>query len=133
MALKDFIIVPLEEINIKKRLRIESKEIEKLAESIKKYGLLNPIIISRDKTLIAGYRRFLAVKLLGMDYIEARIVDVKDEIMETELEIEENVQRSQFTEEELLIAMNKLNRLQRPNFFIRIWRKIVAFFVRNKS
>lgn len=128
MALESFVEIPIEEIKIKKRLRAENKGIEELAASIEKYGLLNPIIVGTDKTLIAGYRRLLAVKLLGGQSIEARIVEIKDAVHAVELEIEENTRRCQFSEEEIMMAMNKLNKLKRPNIFIRILNKLLSFF-----
>lgn len=127
MAL-NFEEILVDEIKINKRFRLENKDIGELAESIKKYGLLNPIIIGKDKTLIAGYRRLQAVKLLGNKTIEARIVDITDEIHAAEVEMEENIQRRQFTEEEILLAMNKLNKLKTPGFFTGVWNKISSAF-----
>jgi len=45
------------------------RNVNKLAESIKKVGLLQPIVIASNKTVIDGHRRLMACKLLEMDTI----------------------------------------------------------------
>ena len=60
----------------------------------KKNGLINPILLTSEGELIAGYRRYLACKKLGMKTIDAKIVEVEDL---KELEIDENLARKDFT------------------------------------
>jgi ParB/RepB/Spo0J family partition protein len=45
-------------------LKIEQHEIKQLAENIKSIGQLQPVLLSKDNYLIAGYRRFNAFKYL---------------------------------------------------------------------
>ncbi len=120
--------IPIKAIKVKKRARENLTGINELADSLKKYGLFNPIIINSDKVLIAGQRRLEAAKLLGWDTIEATIIPITDKTSAMEIEIEENLQRQQFTDEELLNAFTKLNRLKNPNIFLRIWNRIIRFF-----
>ncbi|MCK8625091.1 ParB/RepB/Spo0J family partition protein [Apilactobacillus sp. M161] len=69
-----------------------------LAESIKKSGVFQPIIVRVDKTntnayqILAGERRFRASKLAGKDSIPAIIRTISDEQM-MEIAILENLQR----------------------------------------
>ena len=122
--------IPIEKIKVRQRARKEFIEIEELAESLNRVGLLNPIIVDQNKVLIAGQRRLEAAKKLGWKTIEARVLSVEDESLALDIEIEENVQRQQFSNEELLNAFTRLNRLKNPGFFVRIWRSIKAFFKR---
>ena len=122
--------IPIEEVKIRQRARKEFIEIEELAESLNRVGLLNPIIVDQNKVLIAGQRRLEAAKKLGWKTIEARVLSVEDESLALDIEIEENVQRQQFSDEELLNAFTRLNRLKNPGFFVRVWRSIKAFFKR---
>ena len=46
------------------------EHIEELAKSIAEVGLLNPITVDRDYTLIAGLHRLEAAKSLGWAEIE---------------------------------------------------------------
>lgn len=122
--------ISIADIKIHKRAREEVLEIEELAESIKRFGLLNPIIVDTNYILVAGYRRLEAVKRLGWSSINANIIEIKDGISALELEIEENIQRIQFSDEELLNAFKKLNRIKNPGLFKRILQAIIHFFKR---
>jgi len=122
--------IPIEEVKIRQRARKEFIEIEELAESLNRVGLLNPIIVDQNKVLIAGQRRLEAAKKLGWKTIDAKVISVEDESLALDIEIEENVQRQQFSDEELLNAFTRLNRLKNPGFFVRLWRAIKAFFKR---
>lgn len=44
----------------------DKKQIEKLKESIKKFGFLTPVLIDKDKNIIAGHGRTKAAKELGL-------------------------------------------------------------------
>ena len=78
------------------RTSFKKDELEELAESIKKNGLLSPILvrtIGEKYQIIAGERRYQACKMLGMKKVPIRIRDVDDE--ETIiLALVENIQRS---------------------------------------
>ncbi len=120
--------VPIASIKVKNRARKDIQEIEELADSIKRNGLLNPIIIDQNNVLIAGERRLRAMKLLGRTQIEATVVSIENSAQALEIEIEENTQRQSFTQEELLKAYTKLNRRQHPNVLLRFWRWIIESF-----
>ncbi len=117
--------VPIDKIKVKRRARKDIQEIEELADSIQRHGLLNPIIIDENNVLIAGERRLRAMKFLGRNQIDANIVSVKNAAEALEIEIEENTQRQNFSDEELRRAYTKLNRIQQANIFVRFWRYLV--------
>lgn len=120
--------IAIEDIKIRRRVRVNLDNVEELMESIRHYGLLNPITVNAKYELIAGRRRLEAAKRLGWRSISATVLDDTDRISELELEIEENTQRNDFTEAELLAAYTRLEKMRNPNVFVRIWRAIVAFF-----
>ncbi len=122
--------IEIKDIKVKNRMRKELLDIKELAESIKRLGLLTPIAVDEHNVLIAGQRRLEAAKLLGWESITAVIIPVKDATKALEMEIEENVQRQQFTDEELLSAFARLNRMRNPNIFIKVWRAIKIFLKR---
>lgn len=127
MAIKD---IEISSIKVKKRIREKNVSIQPLVESIQKYGLLEPIVIDQNNRLVAGFRRLEACKQLGYKTILANVVDVDDVEKFLLLELEENICRFQFSEEELLKAKKKLNKIRHPNFFVWLWRKIVSFFTK---
>lgn len=96
----------LEDIKWDKRYREDFTGIEDLAESIKDKGVLQPITVSTDMTLLAGERRVRAAKLAGLTKIPALVRKVDGEIDAREIELMENVFRRDFTwlEEANLIA-----------------------------
>lgn len=100
----DHIVVP-------DRFRQEEGDIVELAESIKKYGLLQPIVIDSEGKLVAGARRLAAVKLLGVTEIEYRQKGRLTEIERRSMEVEENIRRKQFTWQEEVRAKQELHRL----------------------
>ena len=74
------------------RREIESKDIKDLAKSISEIGLLNPITVAPDHTLIAGLHRLEAATLLGWTEIECTVSDLSG--LRAELaEIDENFMR----------------------------------------
>lgn len=128
-------LIPIEEIKIKKRIRKDLGDLNDLKESIKLYGLLNPITINKNFELIAGERRLQATKQLGWTNINANIIDNISEAEQIEIEIEENNQRKEFTNEELLAGYKRLEHYRNPNIFYKIFlffkhliEKIEKFF-----
>lgn len=79
------------------RTQFKKEEIEELASSIEKDGLLQPILVRRmtDGTyqIIAGERRWQASKAAGLEKLPIRIKDVDDN-QALELALIENIQRS---------------------------------------
>lgn len=114
-------LVPISNIKIRRRVRKDLGNLDDLKASLRTYGLLNPITINSKYELIAGERRLTAAKELGWTNIHANIVDNLTDIEQLEMEIEENNQRKEFTDEELLEGYKRLERLRHPNIFYRIY------------
>lgn len=57
--------VVISEITATKRRQLVQEKIQELAESIEQIGLLQPVLITPDKMLIAGLHRLEACKRLG--------------------------------------------------------------------
>lgn len=78
------------------RTNFKPEEIEELAASIKRDGLLQPILVRRmgdHYEIIAGERRWQACRSLGMEMIPVRFW-MADEDKALELALVENIQRS---------------------------------------
>lgn len=91
----------IDSITVGERRREELGDIEGLARSIERYGLIHPIVIDERHTLIAGGRRLEAAKRLGWDKIEGRIFTDLSEDEKREIELEENLRRKDLTPYEL--------------------------------
>src|ERR1044071_3941190 len=71
-------------------------KVKEIAESFSRYGQFHPILITRDQVLIAGLHRIFACKSLGVQ-IAAVYRDEVDELYLREMELEENIRRSEMS------------------------------------
>ena len=90
-------VVPVGSIKVANRIRKEFGDIESLAADIKENGLINPVTLTPDGKLLAGERRLRAVKSLGWENVDARIVEDPDDMRQLSIEISENDNRKEFT------------------------------------
>ena len=101
--------LPVEEIRpnpYQPRKTFNEEALQELADSIKNYGVFQPIIVKRSikgYDLIAGERRLRASKLAGRATIPAIIKEFSDEEMR-EIALLENLQRENLTPIELAWA-----------------------------
>ena len=101
--------IPVSEIRpnpYQPRKTFNEEALNELAESIKNYGVFQPIIVKKSikgYDLIAGERRLRASKLAGMETIPAIVKEFSDEEMR-EISLLENIQRENLTAIELAWA-----------------------------
>jgi ParB family chromosome partitioning protein len=88
--------IAIKDIRVGQRKR-KAEDVSDLVESIGQLGLLQPIVVTADNRLVAGFRRLQACKQLGWTTIPAKIVQLDE--LKTELaEIDENLIRQELTE-----------------------------------
>jgi len=107
----------IEEIKLGKRFREKTRNIDTLCESIKKIGLLHPIVIDENNVLIVGLGRLRAFEELGYNEIPAtkinlgKMIDEESGFKNVErAQIDENVTRRDFAPSEAVdiwMAMEK--------------------------
>jgi len=94
------------------RKNFDVEALRELSESIKRNGLLQPIVVlERDEgyLLVAGERRLRAHKLAGLDTIKVIIADVDiDDAKLRELALIENIQRENLNAMELAHSYDEL-------------------------
>ncbi|MDR1566339.1 MAG: ParB/RepB/Spo0J family partition protein [Treponema sp.] len=120
--------IPIEDIKVKKRIRKDLGDLASLADSLKHFGQINPVVVTRNNVLIAGERRLEAAKSLGWRTINAVVMEFPDALSKLEYEVEENIQRRDFTPQEVAEATRRIYRLKNPSFFRRILNAILRFF-----
>lgn len=92
------------------RKQFDEEALEELAESIKKYGLIQPIVVAKKDgyyQIIAGERRWRASKKAGLTTIPA-IVREDDEKKNKEIALIENIQREDLNAVEKAMGMKLL-------------------------
>ncbi len=121
-------LVSIKDIKVKNRVRKDLGDLQDLMDSLRRYGLLNPITLNSKYQLIAGERRLEAAKAIGWTSINANIIDNLTPLSQLEMELEENNQRKEFTDEELLEGYKRLAALRNPSPWRRLWEALKEFF-----
>jgi len=118
--------ISVNSVLVKERVRTDMGDLTTLMDSMQKFGQLSPIVVTRKNELIAGHRRLLSARRLGWYTIDAVVVDRDSPADKLEMELAENVNRKDFSPEELVAGFRRLEKLRRPS----VGRKIRDFFGR---
>ena len=92
------------------RKTFKQESLEELAESIKTYGIIQPIVVSKKDgyySIVAGERRWRAAKLAGLEEIPAIVRD-DDEQINKEIALIENIQREDLNPFEKALGIRHL-------------------------
>ena len=100
----------IEAIKVGVRHRRDLGDIDELAASIAKVGLLHPIVVTPDGDLIAGERRLAACKHLRWDDLPVTVIPLKEIVRG---EFAENSFRKDFTISEAVAIKRALEPLER--------------------
>lgn len=93
------------------RQHFDKQALEQLAESIKNYGVLQPLVVSPEKdgyAIIAGERRWRASQIAGLKKVPV-IVRTSKELEQLEIAIVENVQRVDLSPLEQAVSIERLH------------------------
>jgi ParB/RepB/Spo0J family partition protein len=103
-------MLPMDKVKSRVQSRKRFRHIDRLASTIDKSGLHQPIVVYRDGDdyiIQNGERRYRAFKLLNKDEIPAVITDMKEGQDLTTAELLENIQRDDLTPFELSGAIKQ--------------------------
>lgn len=110
---KNIIYIPVEDIlpnRFQPRLAFDEKELNELANSIIKYGVIQPIVVrtlGEKFEIIAGERRYKASVIAGIKKIPSILMETDDNTS-AEIALLENLQRKNLTPIEEAKAYKKL-------------------------
>jgi len=93
--------VPIADINIGPRFRKDQGDLGPLVDSIKRHGLLHPVVITADRELVCGARRIEACRRIGITEIEANIISLNESSLSV-AEADENIFRKNFGVREIV-------------------------------
>ena len=96
------------------RKRFDEKRLAELAESIKQYGIIQPILVKKEGTvyrIVAGERRFRAAQIAGLKEVPVTIFKGEEEY---QVSLIENLQREDLNPIEIAEAYNEL--MERFNY-----------------
>ncbi len=116
--------LPFNSIIFGDRLRRDYRDIVELADSIAALGLIQPLTIDASNRLLAGGRRYTAIKQLidtgrWSDSVEVPVhqrsdidATMLDEAVAREIELEENLQRNDMTWQEHVAGIALIHRIR---------------------
>ena len=90
------------------RKRFDEKRLAELAESIKQYGIIQPILVKKEGTvyrIVAGERRFRAAQIAGLTQVPVTIFKGEEEY---QVSLIENLQREDLNPIEVAEAYDEL-------------------------
>ncbi|HVN54120.1 MAG TPA: ParB/RepB/Spo0J family partition protein [Anaerolineaceae bacterium] len=110
--------IPIEQIGFnprQPRTQMDAKNLKELADSIRQFGILQPLLVRREPgadryVLIAGERRLRAAALAGLTTVPVVIRSGASDEEQLELALIENLQRSDLTPFEEAEAFNLLHK-----------------------
>ena len=108
--LKTLKITDVEPNRDQPRKTFNQESLEELADSIKTYGVIQPIVVTKKDgyyAIVAGERRWRAAKLAGVEEIPAIIRD-DDEQTNKEIALIENIQREDLNPYEKALGIRQL-------------------------
>lgn len=112
---KSITSIPLDKIKARDnqpRKSFDDDSLNDLASSIKEYGLLNPIVVTKKSDyyeILAGERRYRASKLAGLEEIDAIVKEFEQKDVDV-LSLVENIQREDLKALEEAQAYQKLSK-----------------------
>lgn len=109
-TLKNLKITEVEPNRDQPRKNFDQEALEELAESIKEYGLIQPIVVTKKEGyygIVAGERRWRASKIAGLTEIPA-IIREDNERINSEISLIENMQREDLNPYEKAVGVRTL-------------------------
>lgn len=94
------------------RQRRELCNIDELAESIQRIGLINAIVITQDGVLVAGERRLTAIRQLGWTHVPVQFTDDLSDYELQTIELEENIKRENLSWQDEVSALQRFHALK---------------------
>ena len=103
-------IIEIEPNKEQPRKKFDEEELQNLSESIKQYGVIQPIIVTKKDgyyEIVAGERRWRAAKKAGLDKIPC-LIRTENEQTNREIALIENIQRKNLNPIEKAMGLRRL-------------------------
>jgi len=108
MSNETYETLSIDSITIGERFRVDYRKMEELCLSIQEHGLIQFPVIDQDNNLVTGGRRLEAARRIGWATIPVIRKQDISMIQLREMELEENIQRTDFTWQEEVNLKNEI-------------------------
>ena len=115
----------INEIQVGKRIR-KNIDLDLLKISMQAIGQLQPIIVDNQHQLVAGYRRLMVAHDLGWETIDVLMLDTASNKMKLLIEMDENITRQDFTDDELQSGYSRIRRYSKSGVFWKVVNWIIG-------
>jgi ParB family chromosome partitioning protein len=119
MTSGNFFMIPVNQVIVGDRVRKKTTNIPKVADSIRRLGLIHPIVVDLNDLLAVGAGRLEAIKLLGWTHIPAQRLEDLDPKTRMKIELEENIKRQDDLtwqeEAESVMALHEIYKSENPD------------------
>lgn len=88
-------MVAIDDIQVGTNVRTRLGNLESLVESIKRYGVIEPLVVTPTLYLIAGHRRLEAARRAGLSQVPVRILEINSPLERVVLALVENHERAE--------------------------------------
>jgi len=110
--------IPVKDIHVtRERGRKDFSDLESLVDSIRKHGLIHPIVVATREEggfeLLAGERRFRACLMLGQVEVPCMFREELSGLERKEIELEENIRRRNLVWSEEIEVLRQIDELKR--------------------
>ena len=105
-------LIKIEPNRVQPRTRFDEDSLQELAESIKQYGVIEPLVVQKRENhyeIIAGERRWRAAKIAGLKEVPVVVKEYSENEIFT-IALIENIQREDLNPIEEAMAYQKLIR-----------------------
>ena len=105
---KEFIEMPIGQIEVQGELRRNLGDMVTLENSIRKLGLLNPLIVDCQNVLICGERRLKACRSIGLQIVSVFKLDIdRNSMAALDIQSDLNLCREPFSNDDLNRMIDK--------------------------
>lgn len=125
--------VDIENIIVEDRERTDYGDIEELARSISKKGIIQPLIVDSSYRLVAGGRRYSAAIMAGKTKVPCLVGNNLSDLDRKELELLENLDRKDFSWQEEVRVIRKLHEMYKAQDSAWSGRKTADRLGKSKS
>jgi DNA modification methylase len=115
------LLIKRSEIIVRPQPRKQFSNLDELADSIRERGIIQPLVLTEDKVLLCGERRYRAAGIVGLESVPYVLYRDIPEDEREELQLIENIERQSLTWQEEALGLLSIYRKKRLKGNLEGW------------